>query len=514
MFVGRFRSAPPAFLLVTSAAVGCLALALVLPVLGAPGSIIAQTALAATAVGVAMLLGAGSLCLSRWWIDASARAALVGAAALVYAGGSMALGYLNSLASRGAGQSIHDEISRGVLVVVVAAMIAHAVSAREVRESPVVLLVVGLVAVVGCAVLLAAWHSLTPDRFRVGIGTQFVAHLSLALAWLVAAVHTWRHTDRHPWAGLVGSLLLGFSLTRILDAAALERSGSPLHLGAGVLWAIVACVATYSALVALQDAVEADQDRLETVERALSRATHGVAQRDAWREELSHDAINALAGLRAALTTLEADGSGARSEEGRRLHKAAIQEVAHLQHLVERSTKDQLVEFDVADVIETAVETRRAGGLQVHLGNVDGRGLGRLGDLRTVLQNLLINAARHAPGSRVHISVSRFAGRLGIHVEDDGPGIPPALRERVFARGFAGPQSNSTGLGLYVARHLMREQGGDLELLPTSSGCAFLISLAAGPERAALGERVTPLPEEVSNRLLDLAVVGPRNRAG
>jgi len=514
VFVDRPRGVPAALLFVTSAAICCLGLALVLPELGARAPVVGSAALATTAVGVAMLLGAGCLCLSRWWIDGSSRAALVGAAALVYGVGAMALSYLNSLTPGDEGQSIHDELARAVLAVVVAALIVRAVSPRDIGENPVLLLVMGLFVVIGGAVLLETWHGLAPNQFHVSRGTQFLAQLILGFVWFGAAIHTWRQADRHPGAGLVGSLLLGFSLARILDAAAPERVGSPLHLGASLLWAIVACAATYSALVGLRDAVEADQHHLEAVQQALSRATHGVAQRDAWREELSHDAINALAGLRAALATLSATATDDMSEDGRRLYKAALQEVAHLEHLVDRSTQDRPVEFDVADVIETAVETRRACGLQVRVGDIAARAVGRPGDLTTVLQNLLINAARHAPGSRVRIDASRFAGRLGIHVVDDGPGIPPALRERIFDRGYSGPESKSTGLGLYVARQLMREQGGDLELLPTEAGCAFLISLAAGSEITVRGERVPSLPEEVSSRLHGLAVVGARTRAG
>ncbi len=222
-------------------------------------------------------------------------------------------------------------------------------------------------------------------------------------------------------------------------------------------------------------------------ERSLTRAERGVAQRDAWREELSHDAVNALAGLRAALTTLAQPALGMTREETQLLQRAAIREVAHLQHLVERSASDQLVEIEVSEIIETAVQTGQIAGMCVHVTDGTGRATGRPGDLATVLQNLLVNAARHAPGSCVRVAVREAAGRLGITVADDGPGVPEPLRAQVFERGFAGPGSTSTGLGLYVARQLMREQGGELELLPSRSGCLFLVILPAAARQGTAG---------------------------
>ncbi len=467
---------------VVLALLASLVLTLALAALGVGSSPSTAGALRALeAASVAMFLGAGSLCFSLWRISSDPRAAYFGSAALVYAGGTLVLGYLGSVAPRDASASLYDECARAALVSVVLYLIGLAVFPDRMHLAPVSLVSLGLTAVVVGVLAVATWLILSPARFDSTSGPQLVAQLLFASGWLMGAARAAREARRYPWAGVVGSLFLGLAAVRALEAFAHGSLRMPFHVGAVLLAATVGSLAAYFALLALRAAVEADVKRLELAEHALTRAELGVAQRDAWREELSHDAINALAGLRAALTTLAQPAAGMTPEEIERLKRAAIREVAHLQHLVERSASDQPVEIEVAEVIETAVQTRQVAGLCVHVADAAGRAIGRPGDLATVLQNLLVNAARHAPGSCVQVAVREAAGRLGIMVADDGPGIPEPLRAQVFERGFAGPGSASTGLGLYVARQLMREQGGELELLPDGSGCVFLVTLPAAP---------------------------------
>ncbi|HET8598781.1 MAG TPA: HAMP domain-containing sensor histidine kinase [Segeticoccus sp.] len=89
-------------------------------------------------------------------------------------------------------------------------------------------------------------------------------------------------------------------------------------------------------------------------------------------------------------------------------------------------------------------------------------------EVRRIVTNLLDNAVRHA-NSGVAVAIS-VAGHLGeVTVSDDGPGIPPEERERVFER-FArlddarSRDAGGTGLGLAIARELARRSGGDVSL--------------------------------------------------
>jgi signal transduction histidine kinase len=90
--------------------------------------------------------------------------------------------------------------------------------------------------------------------------------------------------------------------------------------------------------------------------------------------------------------------------------------------------------------------------------------------LLQVLTNLLDNAAKYSPnGTPIWLEAHRRAGRAVIAVEDGGPGVPAAERERVFERfsqldAQADQRAGGVGLGLYIARQLAQAQGGDLVL--------------------------------------------------
>lgn len=107
--------------------------------------------------------------------------------------------------------------------------------------------------------------------------------------------------------------------------------------------------------------------------------------------------------------------------------------------------------------------------------------------LRQVVVNLVDNALRHSPaGGRVAVLAARDASGLRIEVTDQGPGIAPAERERVFERFTRGATSDGgTGLGLAIARWAVELHGGVIEVMDTESGCRIRVSI---PE-SAMGER-------------------------
>ena len=84
--------------------------------------------------------------------------------------------------------------------------------------------------------------------------------------------------------------------------------------------------------------------------------------------------------------------------------------------------------------------------------------------LRRLVENLLENAARHAH-SVVRVRVQPDGARVALSVEDDGPGVPPELRERIFERFVrAGDDERGSGLGLAICRAIARAHGGDVVL--------------------------------------------------
>ena len=83
-----------------------------------------------------------------------------------------------------------------------------------------------------------------------------------------------------------------------------------------------------------------------------------------------------------------------------------------------------------------------------------------------VLDNLLNNAAKYAPGSVVTLSLDWEAERAHIMVRDTGPGIPKIHLEDIFKRFYRLPEhrnkASGTGLGLYICNQIIQAHGGNI----------------------------------------------------
>ncbi|MDN3922562.1 hybrid sensor histidine kinase/response regulator [Roseateles violae] len=144
----------------------------------------------------------------------------------------------------------------------------------------------------------------------------------------------------------------------------------------------------------------------------------------------------------------------------------------------------------------------------------------RLGQL---VMNLIVNAQQALSAQAGERRLSIASGldpdgqRLWLRVADNGPGVAPELRERVFApffttkgdgeaNGVDNGGSKGTGLGLAVARSVAREHGGELQLEDTAGGASFLLKLplVAGPQPA----QAAPAPiADAARRQLRVLVV-------
>lgn len=96
--------------------------------------------------------------------------------------------------------------------------------------------------------------------------------------------------------------------------------------------------------------------------------------------------------------------------------------------------------------------------------------------LRQVLSNLLVNAAQ-AGARNTWVRADAQDGRARIVIRDDGPGVDPAVRPRLFEP-FATGRAEGTGLGLALSRRIVERQGGTLRLLDDAGpGAAFEVRL-------------------------------------
>jgi signal transduction histidine kinase len=119
-------------------------------------------------------------------------------------------------------------------------------------------------------------------------------------------------------------------------------------------------------------------------------------------------------------------------------------------------------------------------------------------DLHRLAANLIENALVHTPaGTPVTVSTMRRDGDAVLEVSDRGPGVPQALRHRVFERFSRGAgdadAGAGSGLGLAIVRAVAEAHGGRVELLNAAGGGArFVVTLPLAPESELATEPLRP----------------------
>jgi signal transduction histidine kinase len=147
---------------------------------------------------------------------------------------------------------------------------------------------------------------------------------------------------------------------------------------------------------------------------------------------------------------------------------------------------DETVDLDELVLAESA-RLRAQHKVAVNLRSVSaGRVKGDREQLRRVVRNLVDNAERHATHT-VSLGVSRLNGSVELVVADDGPGIAPEDRARVFTR-FARLEESrerptgGTGLGLAIVGEIVALHHGTVRVVDSPIGARFLVRLPAQPD--------------------------------
>jgi signal transduction histidine kinase len=99
--------------------------------------------------------------------------------------------------------------------------------------------------------------------------------------------------------------------------------------------------------------------------------------------------------------------------------------------------------------------------------------------LRALVENLVDNAIRYTPQGTVTVRCYSGVQAAVLEVQDSGPGIAPAERERVFDRFYRSEAAveGGTGLGLAIVRRIAERHSGQVELLDAPGGPGLLVRI-------------------------------------
>ncbi|MCZ7644878.1 MAG: ATP-binding protein [Planctomycetota bacterium] len=115
--------------------------------------------------------------------------------------------------------------------------------------------------------------------------------------------------------------------------------------------------------------------------------------------------------------------------------------------------------------------------------------------LRQVFHNLVRNAIEASwgrPGPEVRLRADAQDGELIVEVSDNGAGVAPELRERIFEPFFSTKEDAGTGLGLPLCRKIVERHGGRIELESApGAGARFIVRLPAAARRDAAATAAT-----------------------
>jgi K+-sensing histidine kinase KdpD len=281
------------------------------------------------------------------------------------------------------------------------------------------------------------------------------------------------------------------------------------------------------------DAGRREVERLyEELQDAFERASQAKALEQSERlksallDAVTHDLRTPLTSIKASVTTLledlrsrqyagrDAGEPTALGAEGRgEMLEVIDEETDRLNHFVEglvelaRIEAGEMhlrrrwgsVEEIVAAALERAAPRTRAHEVEVSLDarlpvvRVDARAVAE------VLYTLVDNAAKYSPaGARIRVGAGRDGERaIRLSVEDEGPGVPAELRERVFDKFFRAMrdgdsgthQPSGTGMGLAIAKGLVEAHGGEIHIEDARgrAGSRVVVTLPVGDDENAPG---------------------------
>ena len=248
--------------------------------------------------------------------------------------------------------------------------------------------------------------------------------------------------------------------------------------------------AQYLFTFALTVAVAFVTGRSAELAREARLRVEGERLRHALLAAVSHDLKTPLTAIRGLAETLESadrrQAEVARSirQQADALHRQ-VGNLLDMARMQEHGVRLQLEWQAVGEVVECALAVVGLGERKVR---VDMQPMLPLVELdaclfERVLINLLDNAARYTPyDATIEIGAGVVGGALVVHVQDDGPGLPPGIAPEAlfqpFTRGVRESSIGGSGLGLALCRRIVEAHGGAMHAVPgLPAGARFEIRL-------------------------------------
>ncbi len=256
--------------------------------------------------------------------------------------------------------------------------------------------------------------------------------------------------------------------------------------------------------------LENQSHRLERTAQKLRAAnaqlTEMGAQKDAFLSQVSHELRTPMTSIRSFSEILRDTDNlalpdarrflGIIQEESERLTRL-LDEILDLSHLESGRGQLPLEPVVLQEAIEKSLNATgaliREAGVKVvkDYGDAPVVVLANFDRLAQVFINLISNAVKYGRGSppALTLTLSTSGETALVTIADNGPGIAPADRKKVFEKFTRLSEANlagSAGLGLPISREIMRNLKGDLTLQPGRGGAVFQITVPLAPEQAPL----------------------------
>jgi signal transduction histidine kinase len=447
---------------------------------GGAGARAFEAALAATAITVAALASAATLL--DWRLTGATRAFRIAVAIPLLAIGAPGLSRLLPLVAPGWDGTVVRAASEATVLVAIG-LFALALLRPEVdtKLRPRYTIGVTLALIVALtdlfALLPGVKHSL---EHGASIGPVPLHALGAAALVALAAGYWFRgvRSERQllTWIAL---LLFGYALAAVVTPA--ESSTHGFETGLAIALAVLAtmCALIGGARELARGYVEQRRARFDAELNAEMAQTRFRTER-AEREEQLHDTRSAVLAIQAATRMLEHRMDSFRDDERELVTSAITAELERVQEItgVEPAASEP-ERFSIRSALLPLVICQRARNRTIFMEIPTGLiAVARPAAVVEIVQNLVDNAAHHAPGSSITLRTVDGDDCVHLHVDDRGAGVPPDAREEIFKRGVTTGGAPGGGIGLFVSQRLARENDADLWVEDRSGGGAsFVLAL-------------------------------------